>query len=80
MFKEQDLQKLSILKSYLRAKNAQAVKWTNPKNMVRLANYPSQLNPNSNIAKYPPKHLTSTTMDWHKFLESANLTQLRGRR
>lgn len=55
MLKQHHLQQLAELKSYIRAEQASKAKWTNPKNMVRLANYPSQLNPDSKLAKYAPQ-------------------------
>ena len=79
MLSEANLDKLRRFKSFRRAERASLGRRVKPSIALQLATT-SQLNPNSNIAKHPPKHLTSTTMDWHKFLESANISQLRGRR
>jgi len=68
MIKPEQLEQLAQLKSFLSAKSVCGIKWTNPTRLAKLANHPlTQQNPDSKLAKHPPKHLALRTLDWDRF-------------
>ena len=82
MLNTTQLDQLAHLKSFIRAKaiaNAPR-RTTNKITLQNITNTAHTINPDSNIAKYPPKHLTSYNIDWNSIIACGMLVSGKGRK
>jgi hypothetical protein len=69
MLNTTQLDQLAHLKSFIRAKAISKSPRANaPRIVPKVQSTTHTINPDSNIAKYPPKHLTAYNIDWNSII------------